>query len=264
MCWHLAGGQYHAEYAGVSAGSSYAPVCLTMTSIKVCSQQFGLSARQSTMIQQFGISTSAGASPQAAGVGWDQQHEMQQDQVLGPVLWPQQPHAGLQAGVRVVGKWPSGMGPWGCWLTAAEHEASVCPGGQDGQWYLACISNSVAALYGPGEWCCPCTWHWWGHTPSPVSSFGLLNSGRTLRCWSGSREGQQNWWRVWSTCPVRSGWGSLALFNLEKKRLREDFIAVHKYLKEGCSWGRGGVSLFSQATNDGMRRHRHKLVPREV
>uniref|UniRef100_A0A8C3GZ57 Uncharacterized protein n=1 Tax=Corvus moneduloides TaxID=1196302 RepID=A0A8C3GZ57_CORMO len=35
------------------------------------------------------------------------------DQVLGPALGSQQPHAALQAGDRMAGKWPRGKGPGG-------------------------------------------------------------------------------------------------------------------------------------------------------
>jgi len=43
---------------------------------------------------------------------------------------------------------------------------------------------------------------WW------MFSFGPITARRTLRCWSASKEEQQNWWRVWITSLMRSDWGN--------------------------------------------------------
>ena len=53
--------------------------------------------------------------------------------------------AALQAGDRVAGQQPGRKGSRGTDGHQAGHEPAVCPGGQEGQMHLACISNSVVS-----------------------------------------------------------------------------------------------------------------------
>ena len=69
-------------------------------------------------------------------MGQGQLYEMQQDQVLGPTLGSQQPHAMLQAWGRVAGKLPGREGPWPVGRQPAEHKPAACPGGQEDHRHL--------------------------------------------------------------------------------------------------------------------------------
>jgi len=54
---------------------------------------------------------------------------------MGPFLWSQQPQAMLQAWGRVTGKLYGGKQSGSASQQPAEHEPTVCPGEQEGQWH---------------------------------------------------------------------------------------------------------------------------------
>ena len=79
--------------------------------------------------------------------------------MLGPAFWSQQPQATLQVCEGVSEKLPDGRGSWCTDGQSAEHEPTVCPGGQEGQWH--------PGLY--QEWCGEQDW---GNNPGPALSTG--------------------------------------------------------------------------------------------
>ena len=58
--------------------------------------------------------------------------EVQQEQVPGPALWPQQPQTMLQAWGRVAGRLYGRSGLGGTSGRLAKYESVVCPGSQEG------------------------------------------------------------------------------------------------------------------------------------
>lgn len=97
-------------------------------------------------------------------------------------------------------------------------------------------------------------------TSNPVFSFEVfttgLHTGRKVRCWSMSREGQHGWWKVLEHSFYEKQLGELGLFNQEERKLRGDLIPLSSCQKGAAvRWGPSPLSSYKL---------HWKRLPREV
>lgn len=125
-------------------------------------------------------------SAQTGSLGWGHWDEIQQNQVLGPALWPQQLQAMLQAWGRVAGRLCKGNRPgaigWHNWTWTSS--VSRWPRSPVASWL---VWEKVLAA-GTRKWSSLCTQQWWGCTLSIVFSFGPLTARKKLKHWRMFRE----------------------------------------------------------------------------
>ncbi|KAJ7399159.1 hypothetical protein BTVI_117734 [Pitangus sulphuratus] len=118
----------------------------------------------------------------------------------------------------------------------------MCPIGQKGQWHLGCVSNTVAsgtrtviallylALVKPDLE--SCVQFWAPHDNKDIEVLECVQRKPTELGKSLGHKSDEEQMR------------KLGVFDLDKRRLRGDLIALYNPMKGGCS--QVGVGLFSQ------------------
>lgn len=111
-------------------------------------------------------------------------------------------------------------------------------GGKRAHWHVAVSDHKISI------WCkcmlrCNCFQFWGPQFRKDIEMF------------------KEGWWRVWSTYPMKSCWGSFGLFSWRKGGSGGELITLYNNLKRDC--GQLGVSLFFQATSDRSAGHSLKL-----
>ena len=112
---------------------------------------------------------------------------------------------------------------WGCWWM----NSWTWAGNMRSQLRKPTVSWAASKEAWPagwGRWFCPSTPLWRDHTWSTASGSGVLSTGRTWTCWSGSRGGPQKWSEGWNSSPKRKGWESWGCSAWRREGSGETFL----------------------------------------
>ncbi|KAK4807410.1 hypothetical protein QYF61_001173 [Mycteria americana] len=194
-------------------------------------------------------------------MGPGQLYGVQQGQVLGPALGPQQPHATLQVGEEWLESCPAekGLGVLvDSRLNMSQQWAQVA---KKANGILACVRSHVAsrsrAVTVPLDWalvrphleCCVQCW-------APRSQRDIEGLERVQRRATELGKGLEH-------KADGERLRDLGLFSLEKRRLRGDLLALYNDLKGGCREGRFRLDIGKFSFTERVVQH-WKRLPRAV